>query len=104
MRRQVWWLAPFASSVLASIVDTFVFFAGAFAFTPVPWVTLALGDLAAKLLMALVALGPYRVFIAVVRRETQSWRHPLIMLGYLFAMAWLAAFATYHTAVWLGAG
>lgn len=71
LRRQVWWLAPFASSILASIVDTFVFFAGAFYATPVPWLTLALGDLAAKVLMALVALGPYRVFMTLVTRE---WR------------------------------
>ena len=42
--------------------------------------------------------------LAVVRRETQSWRYPLLMAGYLFALAWLAAFATYQIAVLLGAG
>jgi ferrous iron transport protein B len=36
--------------------------------------------------------------IATVRRETNGWRYPLIMTGYLFAMAWLAAFATFHIA------
>ncbi len=36
--------------------------------------------------------------IATVRRETNGWRYPLIMTGYLFAMAWLAAFATFHVA------
>jgi ferrous iron transport protein B len=36
--------------------------------------------------------------LATVKRETHSWRYPLIMAGYLFAMAWLAAFATFHIA------
>jgi len=42
--------------------------------------------------------------LAVVRRETNSWRYPLIMVAYLFALAWVASFVTYHTAVALGAG
>ena len=33
--------------------------------------------------------------IAVTRRETNGWRWPLFMLGYLFALAYLAAGATY---------
>ncbi len=42
--------------------------------------------------------------LAVVRRETNSWRYPLIMAAYLFAMAYVGAFATYHIAVALGGG
>jgi len=42
--------------------------------------------------------------LSVVKRETNSWRYPLIMAGYLFAMAYLASFLTYHAAVALGAG
>jgi ferrous iron transport protein B len=42
--------------------------------------------------------------LATVRRETNSWRYPLIMAGYLFAMAWVASFATYHIATALAAG
>jgi ferrous iron transport protein B len=34
--------------------------------------------------------------LATVRRETNSWRYPLIMAGYLFAMAYVASFATYQ--------
>ncbi len=34
--------------------------------------------------------------LAVVKRETNSWRYPLIMAGYLFALAYLAAFLTYR--------
>lgn len=41
--------------------------------------------------------------LATVRRETQTWRYPALMALYLFAMAWVASFITYHTAVWLGA-
>jgi len=42
--------------------------------------------------------------LAVVKRETQTWRYPLIMAAYLFAMAYLASFLTYQIAVALGAG
>ena len=42
--------------------------------------------------------------LAVVRRETNSWRYPLLMAGYLFALAYISAFATYRVAVALGAG
>lgn len=40
--------------------------------------------------------------IAVTRRETNSWRWPGFMLLYLFILAYLAAGATYWTAVALG--
>ncbi|MBC7987022.1 MAG: ferrous iron transporter B [Sphingomonadaceae bacterium] len=40
--------------------------------------------------------------IAVTRRETNGWRWPMFMLGYLFALAYLAAGATYWTATALG--
>jgi ferrous iron transport protein B len=40
--------------------------------------------------------------IAVARRETNGWKWPAFMLAYLFALAYLAAFATYWIAV--GAG
>ena len=40
--------------------------------------------------------------IAVTKRETNGWKWPLFMLGYLFALAYLAAGATYWTAVALG--
>jgi ferrous iron transport protein B len=37
--------------------------------------------------------------IATIRRETNSWRYPLITLGYLFALAYLASFITYRVAL-----
>jgi ferrous iron transport protein B len=42
--------------------------------------------------------------LAVVKRETNSWRYPLIMVGYLFAMAYVAAFLTYRVALFFGGG
>jgi ferrous iron transport protein B len=36
--------------------------------------------------------------IATIKRETNSWRYPLITLGYLFAMAYVASFITYQVA------
>ncbi|MFT4027432.1 MAG: ferrous iron transporter B [Novosphingobium sp.] len=40
--------------------------------------------------------------IAVARRETNGWKWPMFMLGYLFAMAYVAAGVTYWAAVWAG--
>jgi ferrous iron transport protein B len=40
--------------------------------------------------------------IAVTRRETNGWKWPLFMVGYLFLLAYLAAALTYWTAVALG--
>jgi ferrous iron transport protein B len=40
--------------------------------------------------------------LVVVRRETNSWRYPLLMAGYLFGLAYLAAFVTYRVASALG--
>ncbi len=38
--------------------------------------------------------------IAAIKRESNGWRLPLIALGYLFTLAYLAAFATYQIAIW----
>ncbi len=40
--------------------------------------------------------------LAAARRETHSLKWPLVMLGYLFALAYLAAFITYRLAVYYG--
>ncbi len=39
--------------------------------------------------------------LAAVRRETGSWRTPLAIAGYLFALAYAAAFVTYRVALLL---
>jgi ferrous iron transport protein B len=40
--------------------------------------------------------------LAVVRRETNSWKYPLAMAGYLFGLAYVAAFLTFHITRLLG--
>ncbi|WP_395698983.1 ferrous iron transporter B [Aquabacterium sp.] len=41
--------------------------------------------------------------LVAVRRETNSWRYPVVMAAYLFALAYAAAFVTYRVTLWLGA-
>ena len=40
--------------------------------------------------------------LAVVRRETNSWKWPAVMFGYMLAMAYIASFIVYQAAVFLG--
>lgn len=40
--------------------------------------------------------------LAVVKRETNSWRYPILMATYMFALAYLASFVTYRLTLWLG--
>ena len=42
--------------------------------------------------------------IAVVKRETGGYKIPIIMLTYLFALAYLASFITYQIAIYFGLG
>jgi ferrous iron transport protein B len=42
--------------------------------------------------------------LVVVRRETNSWRYPLYMALYLFALAYFGALLTYRVALALGGG
>lgn len=70
LRRQSWWQAPLIGSILASIIDTAVFFSLAFYGTEVPWPTLAAGDLGVKWAMAALLLAPYRVLIP----HLQTWQ------------------------------
>ena len=58
-----WWQTPLISSTVASVLDTVVFFSLAFAFTEVPWVTLAIGDYGAKLAVACAMLVPFRLMM-----------------------------------------
>lgn len=67
LRRRAWWLPPLVSTLFASVVDTAVFFSLAFYGTDMPWVTLAIGDLGVKVALALFALLPFRVALALVR-------------------------------------
>jgi len=42
--------------------------------------------------------------LAAVKRETQSWRYPLIMAAYLFGLAYIASLITYRVALAWGLG
>lgn len=64
-----WWTAPLVSSTIGSAIDTALFFSIAFAGTAVPWVTLAFGDFAVKLVLALSMLIPFRVMIQFMRPQ-----------------------------------
>jgi uncharacterized integral membrane protein (TIGR00697 family) len=88
LRRQAWWRAPVFGSLAGSVVDTLLFFSiafaaafsflgpddgfaldnapllGALAIEAPRWLSWALGDLAVKLLIAVVALIPYRLIAA----------------------------------------
>ena len=63
LRKKDWFIAPLISSIVGSTVDTFLFFSISFYATGVPWVTLSLGDLAVKILVALIMLIPFRLLL-----------------------------------------
>lgn len=91
LRRQTWWRAPLAGSLLGSALDTLLFFSLAFAaifafigpnedfaiasapilgvFTvEAPrWISWALGDLAVKILVGVVLLLPYGALMNVLK-------------------------------------
>ena len=67
LRKRSWFIAPITSSILGSITDTFLFFSIAFYLTGVPWVSLALGDLAVKIFIAITMLIPFRLLINKIK-------------------------------------
>ena len=67
LRQKKWFVAPLTSSFIGSTVDTFLFFSISFYGTGIPWVTLSLGDLAVKLLVALVMLIPFRLLLGTFK-------------------------------------
>ncbi len=79
-RRRPWWLAPAASTVLGSALDTALFFAVAFhrssdAFMAEHWVAIAWVDYAAKLAISLLAFVPlYRLLLEHLARPLRPAR------------------------------
>jgi len=63
LRKKDWFIAPLTSSFFGSTVDTFLFFSISFYATGVPWITLSLGDLTVKILVALLMLIPFRLLL-----------------------------------------
>jgi uncharacterized integral membrane protein (TIGR00697 family) len=68
-RAASWWKAPLIGSLVASVVDTAVFFFVAFAGSEMDWTLLAAGDLAVKAVMAALLLAPYRALLP----RLQTW-------------------------------
>ena len=67
LRKKKWFIAPLTSSIIGSIVDTFLFFSISFYATGVPWVTLLLGDLTVKIIVALLMLIPFRILFKTLK-------------------------------------
>ena len=67
LRKKKWFIAPLTSSLIGSAIDTFLFFSISFYATGIPWVTLSLGDLAVKVLVALVMLIPFRILLGTLK-------------------------------------
>ena len=67
LRKKKWFVAPLTSSLIGSTIDTFLFFSISFYATGIPWVTLSLGDLAVKVLVALLMLIPFRLLIGTFK-------------------------------------
>ena len=72
LRKKSWFIAPLTSSIIGSITDTFLFFTIAFYGTGIPWPTLALGDLAVKLFIALLMLIPFRILLNRIKDYTDN--------------------------------
>ncbi len=66
-KNKLWFVAPFSSSIVGSIIDTFLFFSIAFYNTDLPWLSLALGDLIVKIIVAITMLIPFRLLLSEIR-------------------------------------
>ena len=67
LKKKKWFVAPLTSSLIGSTIDTFLFFSISFYATGIPWVTLSLGDLAVKILIALAMLVPFRLLLGTFK-------------------------------------
>ena len=67
LRKKKWFVAPLTSSIIGSTIDTFLFFSISFYATGIPWITLSLGDLSVKVLVALLMLIPFRLLLGTLK-------------------------------------
>jgi len=68
LRTKAWFVAPFVSSLIGSVIDTFLFFSIAFYGTEVNWITLSFGDLFVKIFVAIIMLIPFRFLLSTVKK------------------------------------
>ena len=67
LRKKKWFIAPLTSSLLGSVIDTFLFFSISFYGTGVNWITLSIGDFIIKIITALIMLIPFKMILLRVQ-------------------------------------
>ena len=67
LRNKIWFVAPLASSLIGSTIDTFLFFSISFYGTGINWITLSLGDLFVKIFVAITMLIPFRLLLSHIQ-------------------------------------
>ena len=72
LRKQKWFVAPLTSSLVGSTIDTFIFFFIAFYGTEINWITLGVGDLCVKVLVAIFMLIPFRILLTKMEDISNS--------------------------------
>ena len=71
-KQKRWYIAPLTSSIIGSVIDTFLFFSISFYNTGISWFTLAIGDLTVKFLIALIMLIPFRILLYKIKSIPNS--------------------------------
>ena len=71
LRKKIWFAAPFVSSTIGSIVDTFLFFSISFYGTNLNWITLGLGEFAVKMFLAIIMLIPFKIVMSKLKDVTK---------------------------------
>jgi hypothetical protein len=71
LRKKTWFIAPLTSSLVGSIIDTFLFFSISFYGTEMNWITLSFGDLSVKIFVTLIALIPFRLLLSHIREISE---------------------------------
>ena len=72
LRKKKWYIAPLSSSLIGSTIDTFIFFFIAFYGTEINWITLGVGDLCVKVLVAIFMLIPFRILLTKMEDISNS--------------------------------
>ena len=72
LRNKIWFAAPLTSSIIASFVDTFLFFSISFYGTGINWLSLSFGDFSVKIFVALMMLIPFRLLLSSIRENSNA--------------------------------
>ena len=72
LRKEKWFVAPLTSSLIGSIVDTFLFFSISFYGTELNWIKLSFGDLLVKIFVSLIMLIPFRFLLSYIKEFSKT--------------------------------